>query len=150
MRTAPNVKQAVPFFRVSNIEESVRYYVDGLGFTTRHRWMDEGKLRWCWLEIGSAALMLQAIWKEGPNAWEPEGKLGVGVSICFTCQDALAIYREITSRGIQASRPFVGNGRWVTSVLDPDGYRLEFESVTDVAEDTVLSDTGDFDARAPA
>ena len=31
-KTEPNVKQAVPFFGVSNIEESVRYYVDGLGF----------------------------------------------------------------------------------------------------------------------
>jgi hypothetical protein len=26
--TETNVKQAVPFFRVTNIEESVRYYVD--------------------------------------------------------------------------------------------------------------------------
>jgi hypothetical protein len=31
-KTSTNVKQAVPFFRVSNIEESVRYYVEGLGF----------------------------------------------------------------------------------------------------------------------
>jgi hypothetical protein len=30
-KTQPNVTQAVPFFSVSNIEESVRYYVDGLG-----------------------------------------------------------------------------------------------------------------------
>ncbi len=66
--------------------------------------------------------------------------MGVGVSICFQCEDALAIYREVTSHGIQASRPIVGNGMWVTSVLDPDGYRLEFESYTDVPEETVLSE----------
>jgi len=29
---------------------------------------------------------------------------------------------------------------WVTSVSDPDGYRIEFESYTDVPEETVLSD----------
>ena len=29
----PNVKQAVPFFMVTNIEASLRFYVDGLGFT---------------------------------------------------------------------------------------------------------------------
>ena len=136
----PNISQAVPFFAVANIEESIRYYVDGLGFEVTKQWIDEGKLRWCWLQVGSAALMLQEIWKEGPHAWVPEGKLGVGVSICFLCNDALAIYREVTSRGIQASRPFVGNGMWVTSLSDPDGYRLEFESVTDVPEETVLSD----------
>jgi CAP12/Pycsar effector protein, TIR domain len=33
-----------------------------------------------------------------------------GVSICFICKDALSIYREFTSRGMKASRPFVGNG----------------------------------------
>ncbi len=26
-----NVRQAVPFFSVSNMEESIRFYVDGLG-----------------------------------------------------------------------------------------------------------------------
>ncbi len=61
------------------------------------------------------------------------------MSICFLCADALAIYREVTARGIAASKPFVGNGLWVTSLTDPDGYRIEFESPTDVPEDTVYS-----------
>jgi len=139
-KTKTNVKQAVPFFAVSNIEESVRWYVDGLGFEMTKKWIDEGKLRWCWLQIGDAALMLQEFRKEGHNSWVPEGKVGQGVSICFTCEDALAIYREVTSRGIKASRPFVGNGMWVTSLRDPDGYRIDFESFTDVAEETVLSE----------
>ena len=135
-KTEANVKQAVPFFGVSNIEASVRYYVDGLGFKMTKQWVDAGKLRWCWLERGDAALMLQEFWKEGHHANVPTGKLGVGVSICFVCEDALAIYREVISRGIQASRPFVGNGMWVTSLSDPDGYRLDFESDTDVPEET--------------
>ena len=133
-KTATNVKQAVPFFRVSNMDESVRFYVDGLGFEMTKKWTPEGKLRWCWLEHGAAALMLQEFHKP------PEGRVGVGVSICFQCDDALAIYREVTSRGIKASRPFVGNAMWVTSVSDPDGYRVEFESYTDVPEETVLSE----------
>lgn len=138
--TKTNVKQAVPFFAVSNIEESVRYYVDGLGFEMIENWMDGGKLRWCWLRLGGAALMLQELRKEGHDSWVPVGKLGEGVSICFLCEDALSIYRQVTSRGIQASRPFVGNGMWVTSLSDPDGYRIDFESTTDVPEDTVLAD----------
>jgi lactoylglutathione lyase len=70
----------------------------------------------------------------------PQGKLGEGVSICFICKDALAIYREARSRGIEASRPFVGNNMWVTSLSDPDGYRIDFESYTDVPEDTQFSE----------
>ncbi len=40
----------------------------------------------------------------------------------------------------KASRPFVGNRMWVTSLRDPDGYRLEFESSTDTPEETVFSE----------
>jgi catechol 2,3-dioxygenase-like lactoylglutathione lyase family enzyme len=139
-KTNTNVQQAVPFFRVSSIEASLRFYVDGLGFVMTKKWIDEGKLRWCWLEHGNAALMLQEFRKEGHNSWLPEGKVGVGVSICFLCKDALAIYRDVTARGIQAQRPFVGNSMWVTAIDDPDGYRLEFESHTDVPEETVFSE----------
>ena len=139
-KTEPNVKQAVPFFAVSNIERSVRYYVEGLGFEMTNKWNDEGKLRWCWLQNGGAAIMLQEFRTEGHDSWVPKGKLGEGVSICFICTDALAIYRQVKSRGIEASRPFVGNGMWVTSLSDPDGYRIDFESYTDVPEETQYSE----------
>ncbi len=139
MSTTTNVKQAVPFFLVTDIEASVRYYVEGLGFVMTKKWIDEGKLRWCWLELGDVAIMLQEFWKEGNQA-NARGKLGEGVSICFICEDALAIYREVTSGSIEASNPFVGNGMWVTSLTDPDGYRIDFESYTDVPEDTEFSD----------
>jgi len=139
MNPEGNVKRAVPFFGVSDMEESLRYYVDGLGFRMTNKWIDEGKLRWCWLEHGGAALMLQEFWKDGHHDGKPEGKLGQGVSICFICEDALAIYREVTSRGIEAAKPFVGNAMWVTSLSDPDGYRIDFESPTDVPEETVYS-----------
>ena len=135
-----NVQQAVPFFGITDMEVSLRFYIDGLGFAMVNKWIDEGKLRWCWLKLGDAAIMLQEYRKQGPNSWTPEGKLGLGVTICFQCKDALAIYREFTARGIDAKRPFVGNGLWVTSAQDPDGYKLEFASPTDVPEETVLSE----------
>ena len=62
---APNVKQAVPFFGVTDIEASLRFYVDGLGFTMTRQWAPAGRIRWCWLEIGAAAVMLQEYWKDG-------------------------------------------------------------------------------------
>ncbi|SRR5579871_2666652 len=143
MKTAANVQQAVPFFGVSSMEASLRFYVDGLGFVMTKKWTPDGpdKIRWCWLEIGNAALMLQEFKKDHhPNSGQPEGKLGVGVSICFQCNDALSIYREVTARGIQAKRPFVGNAMWVTSVEDPDGYKIEFESPTDVPEESLFTE----------
>lgn len=134
-----NVRQAVPFFFVRDIEASVRYYVDGLGFTKTIDWTPEGRLRWCWLQNGGAALMLQEFRQDGRHGPPPTGTLGVGVSVYFICENALSIYREITARGIQASKPFVGNGAWVTSLTDPDGYQIHFESPTDTPEETEYS-----------
>jgi lactoylglutathione lyase len=135
-----NVQQAVPFFMVSSMEASLRFYVDGLGFEMTKKWIDEGKLRWCWLQHGDAALMLQEFRKDHhPNSGRPEGALGIGVSVCFICRDALAIYRTAMARGIDVKRPFVGNAMWVTSLRDPDGYKIDFESYTDVPEETEYS-----------
>ncbi len=126
--------QTVPFLWVRNIAESVHYYVDGLGFAMTRKWTPAGKLEWCWLEREGASLMLQEFRKT------PESKLGVGVAICFQCADALALYHEFKARGVEAKLPFVGNGLWVVSLRDPDDYDIEFESPTDVPEDTVYSE----------
>jgi lactoylglutathione lyase len=134
-----NVKQAVPFFWVVDMHASLKFYVEGLGFTIERRWVPDGdgKIRWCRLEIGDAAIMLQEFRPHGG----PNSTLGTGVSISFTCQDALALYREFRSRGVQIRRrPFVGNGLWVVPLADPDGYRIEFASPTDAPEESELEE----------
>ena len=135
-QTEGNVKQAVPFFLVTNMDASLRFYVDGLGFQMKNKWMFDGTVRWCLLERDAVALMLQDLRRDHGGVGKLEGKPGLGVSICFICKDALAFYHEVKARGVNASKPFVGNGMWVTSLADPDGYHIDFESPTDVAEDT--------------
>jgi lactoylglutathione lyase len=66
--TRSNVRQAVPFFMVHDIDASLRFCIDGLGFRKTIDWVDDGKLRWCWLELGGAAMMLQEFWKSGPHS----------------------------------------------------------------------------------
>jgi hypothetical protein len=134
--TAQNVQQAVPFFSVSNMTASLRFYVDGLGFKMTNKWIDDGVLRWCWLQFEGAAVMLQEYRTEGHDSWIPEGKVGVGVLVHFICRDALEIYHQVTDRGVEASLPFVSNGMWFTAMSDPDGYQLAFESLTDTPEGT--------------
>jgi lactoylglutathione lyase len=144
--TKANVKQAVPFFGVTDMEASLRFYVDGLGFEMKRWWIPDdedghyardGKVRWCWLQRGDAAVMLQEFMPER----KPNETLGTGISINFMCEDALALYREFRSRGIQTrNRPFVGNGLWVVPLNDPDGYRMEFASPTDSPEESELEE----------
>ena len=144
--TGVNVRQAVPFLSVADMEASLRFYVDGLGFKMMRSWTPgegqddykpNGRIRWCWLELGNAAIMLQEFMAEH----QPKAKLGAGVNVCFQCEDALALYREFRSRGVRTgSHPSVGNGLWVVPVIDPDGYRMEFSSPTDAPEESELEE----------
>jgi catechol 2,3-dioxygenase-like lactoylglutathione lyase family enzyme len=131
-----NVKQAVPFFAVADMEQSLHFYIDGLGFEMTSKWIYEGKLRWCWLQLGGAAIMLQELKKGGHDSWIAERKAATGISIYFICEDALAIYREARSRRLAPKTPSVGNGMWVTEFTDPDGYKIFFESATSEPEET--------------
>lgn len=136
----PNLRQAVPFFAVSDIQASPRFYEEGLGFRVGPKWTVEDQLRWCWLERDGVSLMLQQFAGEGHDSWRPSGKVGEGVRICVMCDDALALYREARGRGLEPKRPYVGNRLWVTSLTDPDGYALDFESPADAPEDTEYSE----------
>jgi len=84
--------------------------------------------------------MLQEYKKQGSDSWNPEGKVGIGVSIYFICDDALAIYRQAKAKDIAVKKPFVGNGMWVVQLADPDGYQLCFESGTSEPEDSLYSE----------
>ena len=42
----PNILQTVPFLRVSDMEASLHFYVDGLGFEIQQKWIPENKIEW--------------------------------------------------------------------------------------------------------
>jgi lactoylglutathione lyase len=132
------------FFGVSNMEASLRFYVDGLGFKMKHWWIPEriednpdGRIRWCWLELGDAAVMLQEFLSERL----PKETLGVGTSgLLYVRRRAGALSRVQITRNTDAERPFVGNRLWVVPLIDPDGYRIEFESPSDAPEESELEE----------
>ena len=134
-----DVTEVVPFLAVADMRASLAFYVDGLGFAMEGKWVDDGVLRWCRLRRGGASLMLQQFRTSGHDARRFGDNKGEGVVLCFFCADAVALYRAVCERGLAATEPQVGNAMWVTELTDPDGYRLLFESPTDVPEETKLS-----------
>jgi hypothetical protein len=135
-----NIKQAIPFFMVVDMESSLKFYAEGLGFEIKIKWTPRGTIEWCWLQREGAAIMLQEHRKELYQLKDIESKRSEGVSIYFQCEDALELYREFLSKRLTPSEPFVGNGMWVVAIKDPDGYALFFESLTDVSEETTFSE----------
>ncbi len=139
---AHNVTAVVPLLMVTNIQRSLAFYIDGLGFTIQNRWVPEGRLRWCWMSLGSAALMLQEASASTREKMLASGALGNGAAMYFQCTDAIAIYRDAAGRGIHPLRePQVGNSAWEVFFADPDGYKINFSSPTGLPDETLLSQT---------
>jgi len=59
MQSSTNIQFAVPFFIVMDMEASLKFYVDKLGFTVTNQWIPRGKMEWCWLQRDNVTLMLQ-------------------------------------------------------------------------------------------
>jgi catechol 2,3-dioxygenase-like lactoylglutathione lyase family enzyme len=53
------VRQLKPLLAVSDIQRSVEFYKDRLGFTLTGEAENEGKMLWCRMERGGSAIMLQ-------------------------------------------------------------------------------------------
>jgi lactoylglutathione lyase len=132
-----NIRLTIPFFMVCDMKVSLKFYTEQLGFKLTNQWTPRGKIDWCWLERDAASLMLQEYHDAEKFESFPKGN---GVSICFQCADALALYHEFTEKGVEINEPFVGNNMWVVNFKDPDGYKLDFESPTDVSEETTYTE----------
>jgi uncharacterized glyoxalase superfamily protein PhnB len=121
------VRQLWPLLVVQDIERSVGFYRDRLGFALASQANAQGKVFWCRLERGGASIMLQQAEAEDGL---PEGR-GRGVVFYFVCDDADAIYAELSSRGLQLDSPKVAYyGMKQLFVPEPDGYLICFESET--------------------
>ena len=116
------ITQTVPLFDVADVEKSIAFYVDGLGFELQDKWVEDDVLRWCRVQHGDSALMLQK------TQGEARANAGGGLTLYFICEDAKAAHQEFKERGVQVGEPFVGNNMDVFYFKDPDGYRLSFES----------------------
>ena len=119
------VRQLVPLLVVTDIQRSLEFYRDRLGFVLTGQADSEGKMFWCSMARGGSAIMLQqAEAEDGPAAGR-----GRGISLYFVCDDADAIYAELTSRGLQLSSPVVAYyGMKQVVVPEPDEYYICFES----------------------
>lgn len=54
LKNSSNVKHAVPFFMVVNMDNSLNFYTKGLDFELKNKWEPGGKIEWCWLQLETA------------------------------------------------------------------------------------------------
>jgi catechol 2,3-dioxygenase-like lactoylglutathione lyase family enzyme len=117
------LRATVPSLTVDDLERSIRFYTDALGFMEKERWKnDAGKTIGVMLLAGKCELGLsQDDWAKGRDR-----KKGIGFSVwCETGQDVDALAERVKGAGFRlASEPRDEMGVRSFAMEDPDGFRL--------------------------
>jgi uncharacterized glyoxalase superfamily protein PhnB len=114
---------ASPAFTVSDLDKSLAWYRDVLGFAVDEKWERDGKLMGVSLQAGNVTFMIgQDDWMKGRDR-----KKGEGFRIyCETRGDIDALARAIESRGgtldhQPTDQPW---GSRDFALTDPDGFKI--------------------------
>jgi len=112
---------AGPSFTVDDLDKSLAFYRDVLGFTQKDQWMENGVVTGVELVAGSVTFWLgQDDWKKGRGRAKGEGfRL-----YCGTTQDVDALAARVRSTGTSLAdepRDMEWGGR-AFAVRDPDGF----------------------------
>jgi uncharacterized glyoxalase superfamily protein PhnB len=116
-----------PGLTVGDLQESLAWYRDIVGFTVEQEWEHEGQLMGVSLVAGTAHLMIsQDDWAKGRDRLK-----GVGIRLHLaTAQDVDQIAAAIQERGgTLASEPAdMPWGARAFNLVDPDGFQLTISS----------------------
>jgi len=113
-----------PSFTVDNIERSLAWYRDVMGFTVGRRWEEKGQLMGVELKAGPVTFMIgQDDWSKGRHRVK-----GAGFRVyCDTRQDIDRLAEGIKARGgslLQEPRDDEEWGARSFAVQDPDGFKI--------------------------
>lgn len=121
---ALQMTETAPGFTVNDVETSLAFYQDVLGFVAEERWEREGKLMGVQLRAGAVVFMLgQDDWKKGHDR-----KKGEGFRLyCTTTQNVDDLARKIEAKGGRLDQQPTDQTPWGMrdfAVTDPDGFKI--------------------------
>jgi len=117
------LSSASPSFTVNDLEKSLGWYKDVLGFEVEEEWKDDGKVMGVSLKAGNVSFMIgQDDWKKGRDR-----KKGEGFRLyCETKKSVDDLARRIESKGGRLDSPPTDQswGTRTISLTDPDGFKI--------------------------
>jgi catechol 2,3-dioxygenase-like lactoylglutathione lyase family enzyme len=117
------LSDASPSFTVNDVEKSLAWYRDVLGFAVEETWKDAGKVVGVTLRAGDVSFMIgQDDWKKGRDRKKGEGFR----MFCMTKKDIDAIAERIEAKGGRLDKGPTDESWGVRdiSLTDPDGFKI--------------------------
>lgn len=118
------LRSIAPSFTATDLQRSIAFYRDVLGFVVKDEWREDGAVQGCEVCAGSVTFMLgQDDFKKGRDR-----EKGLGTRVwCHTAQDLDRLAAEIKARGgvLDQEPQDMPWGR-VFMISDPDGFKLTF------------------------
>ncbi len=119
------LSQVVPLLQVANMERSLEYYREALGFKVEGIWPADPPARWAHLSRDAIRFILSI--DLGTSDREFIAEKGNGVVLYLVTDQLDALYAEFTERGAIVVQDLIDyGGRRQFSVGDADGYLLAF------------------------
>lgn len=119
------LRKLTPSFTATDLQRSIAFYRDVLGFVVGDEWREDGALAGCEIHAGAITFMLgQDDFKKGRDRQK-----GLGTRVwCHTAQDLDKIAAEIKARGgmLDQEPQDMPWGDRVFMITDPDGFHLTF------------------------
>jgi uncharacterized glyoxalase superfamily protein PhnB len=130
---------ARPVLRVTDVETSLRFYVEQLGFTSPWRYEEDGRARVAQAERQGCVLILSDTWPEKVG----KGLIFISLNVEPETGEALIAALDASRAELEAKGVPVTEGSWGYRLLvvdDPDGNQLFFNYPNETASGKIVKD----------
>ena len=119
------LRDIAPTFTATDLQRSIAFYRDVLGFVVGEEWRDNGTLEGCEMRAGAVTFYLT----QDDFAKGRDRKKGIGSRLtCTTAQDLDRFAAEVKARGGALDQEPLDMpwGERQFLITDPDGFKLTF------------------------
>ncbi len=128
---AIEIRGLCPLLQVFDMETSIRFYCDVLGFEIGATSKPSGHFGWALLRLDGCELMLNTAYEDDERPPAPDAarvSAHDDTTIYFGCPDVDAAYEHLRNKGLDVKRPKIAPyGMKQLYLHDPDGYNLCFQ-----------------------
>ena len=132
---------ARPVLHVKDVEASLRFYVDRLGFTSPWRFSEDGRAHVAQVDRQGCALILADTWPDKIG----KGLMFVSLNVEPETREAAVIALDALRAELESRGVLVKEGSWGYRLLvvdDPDGNQLFFNYPNETASSNTAREKG--------